>query len=867
MTKAKILSSCEASFRRHKWDEIITRCTDYNSTNPNDPDIILMLSNAYRKKKDKDLAIHYAQKASELSNDASRYKGNYAFTLYDFGIKDCSTHIATEVLEAKRHNIDDLLGKELAAWTLEDYTESLRCNMEVLSEKKTAEIYFNIGCCYHAIKNYREAIKAYELALKSDEEYADAWANKGMCAYRLEEFDDALAYYSKATTIDNNFSDAWNVTGVTHYRKGNLDQALRCYCKAIRSDKSNDKAYFNKGIALELKGKFLAAWRNYDKAHSIKPNKTEYVEARYSVKSKALKSCNKPINKGYILYKHDLHRRALKIFEKIKKPTLATLAQYYIGMCQIKLTCFDEALKTLTTLIQNTTDPRLKTKTLIARSIAHKALAKYKEALNDLESINDEFTDKKSNKQISKIKNEITNAQEMHKKISKLRTKKNIDTESLIQLVQSKKEHANLILTAIRQRDRSNDEFLIWEPSALPEKSFFLVLKRWNSFTPTLPSNKRPPRKNIDPSVGGGYYLHHKGFGVVIDPGFNFIENFSNAGLNFSDINAVVITHAHNDHTADLETLLTMAYKANRKNNKRTIDLYLNIGSYKKFSTIIDLFANSVNIIQTIHAGDKITLIKNSLTMTVLPSYHHEILSRRHAVGIHFTISTTNTTNSQIENKNIVITSDTGLYPTHISDDQKDLNIDTNSSKEIWKTYSIKDKIDLLITHLGSIKTHELEEKTIQRCLYENHLGLIGTIRLLTSLDYKLALISEFGEEFTRSRTSVVRFIKSCLTELCISHGNILPADIGFEYDISTNKIFVLDDIEDDEENYCGELAHSDDCHCAEECNVRYINRKRPLQGSVTEEIFSTWKSTRKSGEAWYLKPISKKTPQLPTVL
>jgi len=81
--------------------------------------------------------------------------------------------------------------------------------------------------------------------------------------------------------------------------------------------------------------------------------------------------------------------------------------------------------------------------------------------------------------------------------------------------------------------------------------SFLSVLRKWNSYTPILPSKKGDNK-------GGGYFLYHRGKGIVIDPGFNFIENFYQEGFKVADIDAVLISHAHNDHTVDLESILTL---------------------------------------------------------------------------------------------------------------------------------------------------------------------------------------------------------------------------------------------------------------------------------------------------------------------
>ena len=66
------------------------------------------------------------------------------------------------------------------------------------------------------------------------------------------------------------------------------------------------------------------------------------------------------------------------------------------------------------------------------------------------------------------------------------------------------------------------------------------VLRRWNSFTPTL-------RSSVNASKGGGYFLYfsvpkdNKGmnskntFGIVVDPGYNFLEKFFSQGFKIAE--------------------------------------------------------------------------------------------------------------------------------------------------------------------------------------------------------------------------------------------------------------------------------------------------------------------------------------------
>ena len=85
-----------------------------------------------------------------------------------------------------------------------------------------------------------------------------------------------------------------------------------------------------------------------------------------------------------------------------------------------------------------------------------------------------------------------------------------------------------------------------------PENGLW-VLRRWNSFTPRIPS--------VDTGPGGGYFLKWNNKGIAIDPGFDYLDNIQKAGISLGSLNAIVVTHSHPDHTADFEPLLMMLAK------------------------------------------------------------------------------------------------------------------------------------------------------------------------------------------------------------------------------------------------------------------------------------------------------------------
>jgi len=88
----------------------------------------------------------------------------------------------------------------------------------------------------------------------------------------------------------------------------------------------------------------------------------------------------------------------------------------------------------------------------------------------------------------------------------------------------------------------------------------FVCLRRYSSFFPFV------PRPSAFRSLGGGYLLrlHHQDdecpnpFGIAVDPGPDFIENLYRCGFGLGDINMVILTHDHPDHSVDLTPILSL---------------------------------------------------------------------------------------------------------------------------------------------------------------------------------------------------------------------------------------------------------------------------------------------------------------------
>jgi Beta-lactamase superfamily domain len=93
----------------------------------------------------------------------------------------------------------------------------------------------------------------------------------------------------------------------------------------------------------------------------------------------------------------------------------------------------------------------------------------------------------------------------------------------------------------------------------------FVCMRRYSSAFPLL------PRPSAFRALGGGYFvrLHRpangatereKPFGIVIDPGVDFVENLYRTGHSLEDVQMIIVTHDHVDHVGALDPLLSLLY-------------------------------------------------------------------------------------------------------------------------------------------------------------------------------------------------------------------------------------------------------------------------------------------------------------------
>ncbi|MCJ7482444.1 MAG: tetratricopeptide repeat protein [Thermodesulfovibrionales bacterium] len=579
--------------------------------------------------------------------------------------------------------------------------------------------------------------------------------------YVGKDYEKQKGLFFKAIELRSDDSLLLRNLGVSLSKLSREEEAIIWFDKALEINPKDSDAMYNRGVSLSKLGREEEAIIWFDKALKINPKDSDAMRSR-----------------GAVLSKLGRKEEAIIWFDKAleinSKDTLSLAWKAYVFQF---LGQYEDALGPAKKACELAPDNAnyLSRYNLIARKLS-KVVKKKSLPLPDKPRLS------------AAAKPKETQAQPAAETVNK-----ELLTEVIKAIHKSMSGEKDRLLEEMKKTEDRRNTFLDRRSHIDPNQTLFLVLRKWNSFTPIIPD------AGSERHVGGGYLVFNRGQGTVIDPGYNFIENFHQAGFNIHDIHNIVVTHAHNDHTADLESLLTLTYEYNEKigDSKlhKRLNLYLNTGAMMKYSGFLDLRrAKYLERVHTLMPGHEYAL-GGGLTLKALSAYHDEIVTKSYAVGLIMTFA------DDKETRRIVITSDTCLLPQDPETDGI-----KEDGQEIWQTYPDDGPIDLLVAHLGSIKKQEFENLVdgdgkgkspgFGKLIYKNHLGIIGTVRVITSLAPKIAVVSEFGEELAPVQEDLFKLVREIVDQFCSDTGKpqipVLPGDLSFVYRVWERKAYCI---------------------------------------------------------------------------
>jgi hypothetical protein len=293
----------------------------------------------------------------------------------------------------------------------------------------------------------------------------------------------------------------------------------------------------------------------------------------------------------------------------------------------------------------------------------------------------------------------------------------------------------------------------------------FRTIHKWNSSSPLFSRGV---------SQGGGYYLTLKNSanetkGIVIDPGYDFLDIFRDLGLGIADIDAMIITHDHDDHTQSVEAILSLLAKYNDHNTggkSKVMDIFGSPGVMLKFQGALSatdpkgekeinfkLLAPGNSVTECDHTK---TMDKYGFNLHVKQAHHNEMWTgQESSVGV--------VIETRIREK--------GAGPICIG-----ITGDSRYEPGLGKQYA---DAQIILLNIGSIEKEEGK-------FLPQHLGVCGCINFLKEARLgrpTVAILTEFGEELKGRRDVISKIIENWAQPMASNETTlkVIPADIHLE--------------------------------------------------------------------------------------
>ena len=152
----------------------------------------------------------------------------------------------------------------------------------LVEEKQSvsAETYFYRGNEKYLMRNYEDAITAYNESIRLQPDFANAYVNRGLAKEKLGQHESAIVDYSSAIKIDPELVGAYNNRGSAQRRLGQHFLALEDLSNAIQLDPHYVKAYVNRGNTKNSLGHPNEALEDFNTALELDPNSAEAYNNR-----------------------------------------------------------------------------------------------------------------------------------------------------------------------------------------------------------------------------------------------------------------------------------------------------------------------------------------------------------------------------------------------------------------------------------------------------------------------------------------------------------------------------------------------------------------------------------------------------------
>ena len=256
---------------------------------PTNEEIFIQKANIYSKRDNHEKAVELLNEALEFTDD---YTDIYNLIGMEYLFMDNLELAKTNFIKCLEEDIEDQSAIYNVVYCFEflDQNQAAIDYLKVYIDKNPySEIaWHQKGRLLYGLKDYENAVRAFEFATYIDDEFVGAFMEKGKALERLKRYEEAIENFAKTIELDDPTSYALLRIGKCNEKLGNKEEALIYYNKTVHEDPLLDKGW----IAIT---DFYVRQKNYVKALHY-ANKALAIDNQNQAYWKRFATINKAMN-------------------------------------------------------------------------------------------------------------------------------------------------------------------------------------------------------------------------------------------------------------------------------------------------------------------------------------------------------------------------------------------------------------------------------------------------------------------------------------------------------------------------------------------------------------------------------------------
>ncbi|WP_309609695.1 tetratricopeptide repeat protein [Flavobacterium sp.] len=256
---------------------------------PTNEEIFIQKANICSKRDDHEKAVEYLKIALKYTDDFADVYNLIGMEYLFLDDLELAKENFIKCLEEEVEEQSSLYNVVYCFEFLDQDQEAIEYVTKYIDKNPYSEIaWHQLGRLHYGIKNYQEALVAFEYATLIDDEFLGAFMEKAKALERLKRYEEAIENYQETIKLDDPTSYALLRIGKCYERLGNHVSALKYYNKTVHEDPLLDKGW----IAIT---DFYFRQKNFSKALYY-VNKAISIDGENKLYWKRFASINKSLN-------------------------------------------------------------------------------------------------------------------------------------------------------------------------------------------------------------------------------------------------------------------------------------------------------------------------------------------------------------------------------------------------------------------------------------------------------------------------------------------------------------------------------------------------------------------------------------------